>query len=58
LDKLPADYDSRVKAMEIEERPTDQYSDIGGLEKQIQELMEAIVLPLKHKVRRICHARF
>jgi 26S proteasome regulatory subunit T5 len=25
LDKLPSEYDSRVKAMEIDERPTDQY---------------------------------
>jgi len=33
LDKLPAEYDSRVKAMEIDEKPTDDYSDIGGLEK-------------------------
>mmetsp|Transcript_59867 Transcript_59867/g.195409 ORF Transcript_59867/g.195409 Transcript_59867/m.195409 type:complete len:441 (+) Transcript_59867:103-1425(+) len=51
LDKLPAEYDSRVKAMEVDERPTDQYSDIGGLDKQIQELMEAIVLPMTHAER-------
>jgi len=51
LDKLPAEYDSRVKAMEVDERPTDQYSDIGGLDKQIQELIEAIVLPMTHKER-------
>jgi len=51
LDKLPAEYDSRVKAMEVDERPTDQYSDIGGLDKEIQELIEAIVLPMTHKER-------
>jgi len=51
LDKLPPEYDSRVKAMEVDERPTDNYSDIGGLEKQIQELIEAIVLPMKHKAK-------
>lgn len=51
LDKLPSEYDSRVKAMEIDERPTDQYSDIGGCDKQIQELIEAIVLPMTHKER-------
>jgi len=51
LDKLPGEYDSRVKAMEVDERPTDQYSDIGGLDKQIQELIEAIVLPMTHKDR-------
>eukprot|EP01071_Lankesteria_metandrocarpae_P014207 Lankesteria_metandrocarpae@DN8214_c0_g1_i1.p1 len=51
LDKLPAEYDSRVKAMEVDERPTEEYSDIGGLDKQIQELVEAIVLPMTHKER-------
>merc|ERR1719235_1544819 len=51
LDKLPAEYDSRVKAMEVDERPTDTYSDIGGLDKQIIELKEAIVLPMTHKER-------
>lgn len=45
-EKLPADYDSRVKGMEVDERPTEQYSDIGGLDKQIEELVEAIVLPM------------
>jgi len=34
-DKLPAEYDSRVKAMEVDERPVEVYSDIGGLDKQI-----------------------
>lgn len=51
LEKLPAEYDSRVKAMEVDERPTEQYSDIGGLDKQIQELIEAVVLPMTHKDR-------
>ncbi|XP_064390353.1 26S proteasome regulatory subunit 6A-B-like [Halichondria panicea] len=51
LDKLPAEYDSRVKAMELDERPTEEYSDIGGLDKQIEELVEAIVLPMTHKER-------
>merc|ERR1719183_2062083 len=32
-------------------RPTEQYSDIGGLDKQIQELVEAVVLPMTHKER-------
>jgi len=50
-EKLPPDYDSRVKAMEIDERPTEEYSDIGGLDKQIEELVEAIVLPMTHKER-------
>merc|ERR1711909_6103 len=51
LETLPAEYDSRVKAMEVDERPTEQYSDIGGLDKQIQELIEAVVLPVTHKER-------
>ncbi|XP_060848360.1 26S proteasome regulatory subunit 6A-B-like isoform X2 [Rhopalosiphum padi] len=49
LETLPAEYDSRVKAMEVDERPTEQYVDIGGLDKQIQELIEAVVLPMTHK---------
>jgi len=32
--------------MEIDDKPTDDYSDIGGLDKQIEELREAIVLPI------------
>ncbi|KIH65828.1 26S proteasome subunit P45 family protein [Ancylostoma duodenale] len=51
LEKLPAEYDSRVKAMEVDERPSEQYSDIGGCDKQIQELIEAVVLPMTHKDR-------
>ena len=31
--------------MEVDERPTDQHADTGDLDKQIQELVEAIVLP-------------
>nr|CCA14036.1 26S protease regulatory subunit 6AA putative [Albugo laibachii Nc14] len=49
LEKLPVEYDSRVKAMEVDEKPTEEYSDIGGLDKQIQELVEAVVLPMTHK---------
>ena len=49
LDTLPAEYDSRVKAMEVDEKPSEDYSDVGGLDKQIQELVEAIVLPVTHK---------
>jgi len=49
LESLPAEYDARVKAMEVDDRPSEQYSDIGGLDKQIQELIEAVVLPMTHK---------
>ncbi|GES77411.1 26S protease regulatory subunit 6A [Rhizophagus clarus] len=51
LDTLPAEYDSRVKAMEVDEKPTEDYNDIGGLDKQIEELVEAIVLPMSHAER-------
>ena len=51
LETLPSEYDARVKAMEVDERPTEQYSDIGGLDTQIQELIEAIVLPMTHQER-------
>jgi len=51
LDTLPAEYDSRVKAMEVDERPTEKYTDVGGLDKQIEELAEAIILPMEHADR-------
>lgn len=51
LDKLPEEYDSRVKAFEVDEKPTEDYNDIGGLDKQIDELREAIVLPMTHADR-------
>ncbi|CAI4932332.1 AVN_HP_G0046640.mRNA.1.CDS.1 [Saccharomyces cerevisiae] len=47
LDTLPSEFDSRVKAMEVDGKPTETYSDVGGLDKQIEELVEAIVLPMK-----------
>uniref|UniRef100_A0A2K5I252 ATPase AAA-type core domain-containing protein n=1 Tax=Colobus angolensis palliatus TaxID=336983 RepID=A0A2K5I252_COLAP len=48
VDMLPTEYDSRVKAMEVDERPTEQHSDNGGLDKQIQELVVAIFLSMNH----------
>lgn len=38
-----------VRAMEVDEKPQEDYTDIGGLDKQIEELREAIVLPITHK---------
>ena len=49
LEKLPPEYDSRVKAMEVDEKPKEKYTDVGGLEKQINEMMEAVVLPITNK---------
>lgn len=51
LDTLPAEYDSRVKAMEVDEKPTEKYTDVGGLNKQIEELVEAVVWPMKEAAR-------
>lgn len=42
LDTLPSEYDSRVKAMEVDEKPTEDYNDIGGLEKQVNFLTEMV----------------
>jgi 26S proteasome regulatory subunit T5 len=38
LDMLPSEYDSRVKAMEVDEKPTEDYSDIGGTVHQAQTI--------------------
>eukprot|EP01062_Namystynia_karyoxenos_P029021 TRINITY_DN2187_c0_g1_i1.p1 TRINITY_DN2187_c0_g1~~TRINITY_DN2187_c0_g1_i1.p1 ORF type:complete len:484 (+),score=228.85 TRINITY_DN2187_c0_g1_i1:97-1452(+) len=51
LDQLPSEYDSRVRAMEVDEKPKEEYGDIGGLDKQIKEMVEACVLPITHKDR-------
>ena len=48
-EKLPPEYDSRVRVMELDTKPTEKYSDMGGVDKQIQELEEAIVFPLEKK---------
>merc|ERR1719498_2280941 len=31
--------------------PTEEFNDVGGLDSQIQELIEAVVLPMTHKER-------
>jgi proteasome regulatory subunit len=46
VDVLPMEKDPAVLAMEIVEKPEESYSDIGGLEKQIQEIRETVELPL------------
>jgi proteasome regulatory subunit len=46
VDVLPIEKDPAVLAMEIVEKPEESYSDIGGLEKQIQEIRETVELPL------------
>jgi len=43
---LPTPKDPAVYGFEIEEKPNVTYSDIGGLDKQIEEVREAVELPL------------
>jgi len=38
--------DPTVSVMKVEKAPLESYADIGGLEKQIQEIKEAVELPL------------
>lgn len=37
--------------VQVDEKPTEDYKDVGGLDKQITELVEAIVLPIKQSDR-------
>jgi len=46
VDILPADTDAAVSMMKMTEKPDVNYSDIGGLDIQKQEIKEAIELPL------------
>ncbi len=48
VDILPMREDPAVRAMEIIEKPKTRYGDVGGLNKQIQELKEVVELPLKN----------
>ncbi|AGB38233.1 proteasome-activating nucleotidase Pan2 [Natronococcus occultus] len=43
---LEAETDARAQAMEITERPEVDYTDIGGIDEQIQEVREAVEQPL------------
>lgn len=43
---FPENKDWRVNAMEIIEKPKASFGEIGGLEREIQELEEAVILPL------------
>ncbi|XP_953936.1 26S proteasome subunit 4, putative [Theileria annulata] len=40
------DVDPLVSVMKVEKAPLESYDDIGGLEEQIQEIKEAVELPL------------
>jgi len=45
---LEDDTDPMVSVMKVEKAPLESYADIGGLEEQIQEIKEAVELPLAH----------
>lgn len=45
---LADDADPMVSVMKVDKAPLESYADIGGLESQIQEIKEAVELPLTH----------
>jgi 26S proteasome regulatory subunit T2 len=45
---LADDVDPMVAVMKVDKAPTECYADIGGLQSQIQEVKEAVELPLTH----------
>ncbi|HMZ31184.1 MAG TPA: proteasome-activating nucleotidase [Methanoregulaceae archaeon] len=49
IDILPESYDAAVYGMEVVETPDESYADIGGLDRQIMEIKEAVELPLKRQ---------
>lgn len=51
FEKLQPTYDSKVLSMELDVKPDETYEDIGGLDRQIEELNEAIVMPLMYPER-------
>merc|ERR1712137_1272857 len=45
---LQDDTDPLVNVMKVDKAPLESYADVGGLESQIQEIKEAVELPLSH----------
>merc|ERR1712087_968717 len=45
---LADEADPMVSVMKVDKAPQESYADIGGLETQIQEIKEAVELPLTH----------
>jgi len=45
---LGDDTDPMVSVMKLDKAPQESYADIGGLDKQIQEIKESVELPLTH----------
>ncbi|KYQ55649.1 26S protease regulatory subunit 6B [Trachymyrmex zeteki] len=48
VDVLPPEADSSISMLQADEKPDIQYSDIGGMDMQKQEIREAVELPLTH----------
>ncbi|AMD31226.1 nucleotidase [Acidilobus sp. 7A] len=46
VEVLPSIHDPLVEAMEVEEKPSASFNDVGGLESQIREIYEVVGLPL------------
>lgn len=51
LDVLPDSKDSRAKAMELVDRPKEDFSMVGGLDEEIQKLRESVILPMTNPER-------
>jgi len=47
VELLPTSFDAQVYGMELVDSPQETYADIGGLDTQINEIKEAVELPLK-----------
>merc|ERR1719245_2914370 len=45
---LADEVDPSLNVMKVDKAPPETYADIGGLEKQIQEIKESVELPLTH----------
>jgi proteasome regulatory subunit len=47
VELLPSSFDAQIYGMELVDSPQETYADIGGLDIQINEIKEAVELPLK-----------
>jgi len=45
---LNDEVEATVSVMKVDKAPLETYADIGGLDKQVQEIKEAVELPLTH----------
>lgn len=45
---LQDETDPMVSVMKVDKAPLESYADVGGLEQQVQEIKEAVELPLTH----------